>query len=311
VNAPDAFTPRTERAAVSGRIESAEPCTNLMVGLADPSVDWQKDAKFYEFWTRAGADGRFTMPNVRPGKYTLHAFATGILGELTQTGIEVTAGRPLDLGTIRWNPLRHGRQLWDIGIPDRTAGEFRHGDQFFHWGIYNQYLADFPHDVHFVIGKSDYHKDWNLMQVPRAHDQTGRGRGDATTWTVSFDLPSAPHGTAWLRLAFAGTEARSLSAAMNGKFAGSITGLPNTMAIHRDSDRSYWAEHDLVFDASLMKAGTNELKLTVPAGPVTAGIEYDYLRLELDESAKPPPAPYQTPAPVRGGDSGRVPEFDN
>ena len=35
-------------------------------------------------------------------------------------------------------------------------------------------------------------------------------------------------------------------------------------------------------------AGTNVLKLTVPPGPVTAGIEYDYLRLELDENAKPP-----------------------
>jgi hypothetical protein len=30
------------------------------------------------------------------------------------------------------------------------------------------------------------------------------------------------------------------------------------------------------------------LKLIVPAGPVNNGLIYDYLRLELDESASPP-----------------------
>jgi len=62
----------------------------------------------------------------------------------------------------------------------------------------------------------------------------------------------------------------------------------NTSVIHRDSDRGYWVEKDVAFDASVMKVGTNVLKLTVPAGPVTAGIEYDYIRLELNEFAQPP-----------------------
>jgi hypothetical protein len=30
------------------------------------------------------------------------------------------------------------------------------------------------------------------------------------------------------------------------------------------------------------------LKLTIPAGSLTSGIIYDYLRLEVDESAPPP-----------------------
>ena len=37
-----------------------------------------------------------------------------------------------------------------------------------------------------------------------------------------------------------------------------------------------------------MKAGKNVLSLTVPAGGLTSGIIYDYLRLELDENAPPP-----------------------
>ena len=47
-----------------------------------------------------------------------------------------------------------------------------------------------------------------------------------------------------------------------------------------------WFERDITFDASLMKQGSNSIKLTVPAGNAYAGIEYDYLRLELDENAK-------------------------
>ena len=48
-------------------------------------------------------------------------------------------------------------------------------------------------------------------------------------------------------------------------------------------------ERELAFDASLMKKGENALKLIVPAGPVNNGVIYDYLRLELDESAQLPP----------------------
>ena len=34
----------------------------------------------------------------------------------------------------------------------------------------------------------------------------------------------------------------------------------------------------------ILKAGTNVLKLTIPAGGLTSGIMYDYLRLELNSS---------------------------
>lgn len=47
-----------------------------------------------------------------------------------------------------------------------------------------------------------------------------------------------------------------------------------------------WNEREVAFDAKLLKPGTNVLKLTVPAGPVGSGVIYDYVRLELDESAQ-------------------------
>jgi len=122
------------------------------------------------------------------------------------------------------------------------------------------------------------------MQVPHATDNSGRSNGSATTWSIDFDLDKPEHGKATLRLAFAGTEARSLTVTVNGKEVGVLTGLPNTSAIHRDSNRGFWEEKDVPFDASLLQRGANKIQLTVPAGPVMNGIQYDYLRLEVNDS---------------------------
>lgn len=272
----------------------AEKMGHLLVGLTHPDytlpngrlVDWQRDGKYYQYWTRGDAEGNFTISNVRPGTYTLHAFADGVLGEYAQADVSITAGKVLKIGRLVWTPVRYGRQIWEIGIPDRTSGEFFNGDHYWRWGIYNEYPRQFPHDVNYTIGKSDFHRDWNIMQVPHATNDTGRSVGSATTWKINFTLPEEERGKATLRLAFAGTETRSLTIAVNGRQAGVLTGMPNTSAIHRDSDRGYWEEKDIAFDASWLKKGPNLIELTVPAGPVMNGVQYDYLRLEVDEDAK-------------------------
>jgi rhamnogalacturonan endolyase len=278
---------------------------HLLVGLAHPdytlpnggTVDWQHDGKFYQYWTRGDAQGNFTITGVRPGTYTLHAFADGVLGEYAQANVTIAGGKILKAGPITWVPVRYGRQLWDIGIPDRTSGEFLHGDHYWQWGIYNMYPKDFPHDVNYIVGQSDFHKDWNMMQVPHATDNSGNSRGSATTWSILFDLAKPGHGKATLRIAFAGTEARSLTVAVNNKEIGTLTGLPNTSVIHRDSDRGFWEERDVSFDASLLQQGRNTLQLTVPAGSVMNGVQYDYLRLEVDEQALPARSDMTKPAP--------------
>src|ERR1700756_4200378 len=95
---------KTERGMATGKISLDDPqavnarMTNLMVGLTAPDytlpngekVDWQKDARSYQFWIRAGENGTFNIPNVLPGKYTLHAFADGVLGEFSKTDITIT-----------------------------------------------------------------------------------------------------------------------------------------------------------------------------------------------------------------------------
>ncbi len=255
-------------------------------------VDWQNDAKYYEFWVRGDARGRFTIPNVRAGNYTLHAIADGVLGEFTLTNVAIAAGQTLDLGKLNWQPVRHGRQLWDIGIPNRSGSEFFKGDDYYHWGWYLEYAKLFTNDVNYVVGKSDFRKDWFFEQVPHNEDPLntdGHGRGRETTWSIAFKLPAAPHGRTTLRLAICGAGARNLAASVNGQSIGSVTNLVYNATINRDGIAGSWSEHDLAFDASLMKAGENVMKLTVPAGTLTSGVLYDYLRLELDETAAPSP----------------------
>ena len=250
------------------------------------TVTWQNDAKYYEFWVRADANGRFTIPNVRPGSYTLHAIADGVLGDFSYSNVTVTAGQTLKLGELTWQPVRHGRQLWDIGIPNRNASEFFKGDDYFHWGWYLQYPKLFPHDVNYVVGQSDFHKDWFFEQVPHNEDPnntTARGSGRSTTWSVAFDLPDAPRGKATLRLAICGFGTRDLAASVNDRSVGSVTNLVYNATINRDGIAGSWTESDLAFDASLMRAGMNVMKLTIPEGSLTSGVLYDYLRLELDE----------------------------
>ncbi len=84
-------------------------------------VDWAHDAKFYQFWNDGSEDGNFTIPNVRPGTYTLHAFADGVLGEFSQANITVQAGKTLDLNKIEWKPCATAGKSGTSATPTAPA----------------------------------------------------------------------------------------------------------------------------------------------------------------------------------------------
>jgi rhamnogalacturonan endolyase len=320
VNGVD-YPKAAERATVNGQMVLRDPqaasakLPNLLVGLAYPDdaavtaapaaapapagpgggfggprtptrMTWQNDAKHYEFWVRGTADGKFTIPNVRAGMYELHAIADGVLGEYAKADVTVGAGGKVDLGKLVWTPVRYGRQLWQIGIPNRSASEFLNGNDHWHWGEYVEYAKLFPNDVNYTVGKSDFHKDWFIYQVP--HDESlpdplGKGHGRETPWTVNFSVARKPLAGqhAILRLALAGVSARSIGVTVNGKDAGTVDGLVYNATINRDGVEGSWVEKDLSFDAALLHAGANTLTLTVPAGGITSGVAYDVVRLEL------------------------------
>ena len=252
------------------------------------AISWQNDAKHYQFWVHADNDGSFLIPNVRPGIYQLHAISDGVLGSYDATAnVTITPGQKLDMGTIEWKPTHFGKQIWQIGISNRSAKEFYKGDDHWHWGMYIEYAKHFPEDVNFTIGKSDPSKDWYIYHVP--HDTSnkpdGRDLGRASPWTINFMMPEKyVHGdSATLRFGIAGSGARSLGILINGKDVGPFTDINGGGAsMIRDGIEGTWVEKNFKFDASLLKSGANIIILTIPAGGVANGICYDVIRLEVN-----------------------------
>ena len=299
-----------QRGAVTGRLVLNDPEMQqfpgrVLVGLAQPThrvrmpggreaeITWQTDAKHYQFWVQSdSSDGRFTIPKVNPGEYTLYALADGVLGEFKRAGVAVDAGKAVDLGDLQWTPVRHGKQVWEIGIPNRTATEFAGGNRFFEPDITLQYPKLFPDDVTFTVGKSRQDKDWFFVHVPHNTDPDARvqpyrgvsGKGRATPYTIRFNLDDTPNGNAVLRLAICGTETRSIDVSVNGEQAGTVNLNFGDGAISRHQIQGLWYELAFKFDASMLKTGSNTMTLTVPAGNPSAGVIYDYLRLEMEDS---------------------------
>jgi rhamnogalacturonan endolyase len=312
---------------------------------------WIHDARYYQFFNDGTPDGKFNITKVRPGTYTLHATADGVLGDFAQANITVEPGKTLDLGKLVWKPVRFGEQVWQIGYPDRAADEFFKGDgqNYWLWGWDLRYALLFPNDLTYTVGKSDWHKDWFFEEVPHAtnlsfvnpdakdpanqrfgwvkaeslaqypqRNQAGPwavyGRGKQTVWTIKFNLPKSQHGLAALRVALAGVNGMrgGLAVSVNGKSAGAIGDgsnpdnprLINTDAIRYNTDKGLWQQRTLKFDAAMLKQGENTMTFTVPAGDLSSGVVWDYLRLEVDPRAKAPapaPTPAAPPTPQRTG----------
>jgi len=347
---------KAERGTVTGQLVLDDPeaasksLPNLNVGLTSPNyqgnaspragngdiVTWPHDGEHYQFWTVGSADGRFTIPNVRPGTYALRAFANGVLGEYDRTAtVTVEAGKALDLGKLDWQPVRYGKQIWEIGYPDRTGDKFFKGDgaNYWLWGWGLRYSGLFPNDITYTIGKSDYHKDWFFQEVPHsttsawlnpaAKDPYNQrfgwvalptdtkdpwsqwGKGRATTWTVKFNMPKAAKGEAVLRIALAGADggngnepsvAGNLSIGVNGQTVGTIHPVA-TNALRYNTNKGVWNQYIQKFEAGLLKQGENEMTFTVPAGDVSTGVVWDYLRLELNDGSKVYPTPPDSQRP--------------
>jgi len=283
------YTPLAQRGNVTGRIALVDPLApggsskltsqklpNLMVGLTHPDAEappsgpgrgntgpgsWLHDARFYQFFDDGAEDGKFTLTKIRPGTYTLHAWADGVLGEFARTNVTIESGKTLDLGTLVWTPVRFGRQVWEIGYPNRSANEFFKGDgeNYWLWGWNLRYALLFPNDLTYTVGKSDWHKDWFFEQVPHATnlsfvnpdakdpanqrfgwvkaesldqypqtDQHGPwvvyGRGRETVWTIKFNMAKQEQGRASLRVGLAGVNGMrdGLAVTVNGQSAGAI-----------------------------------------------------------------------------------------
>lgn len=279
------------RSTVNGKLKITDGSSvkGAMVVLAQPTDDtaetnWQRQGKDYYFWTEAAADGSFTIDKVRPGEYTLYSFVSGVLDEYRLNGVKVGPGAVKKLGQLEWTPRTHGKLIWQIGVPDRTAAEYRHGDDFRKWGLWLEYPKDFPDGVNFTIGKSKEATDWNFSQwcVENGVDKIGRKKYKVSPWTINFDMDKVVGDQGVLTIGIA-------SAARHGWLKVTINGvlvfeekLASGGAAHRAGIQGFYHEKIIEFDSSILKPNSSNKIVLQPVRPwFFQSIMYDCIRLEV------------------------------
>lgn len=150
---------------------------NPIAVLAQNDVDFQDNAQSvtdYQYWADIDIDtGLVTIPRVKAGTYRLTIYADGVFGWYTEDDIVVDAGETASIN-VTWIPDSAGTELWRIGTPDKSAGEYKHGhapdpshpnhieEYRVYWAVYD-FPTDFPEGVNFRIGESKEAEDWNYI----------------------------------------------------------------------------------------------------------------------------------------------------
>jgi rhamnogalacturonan endolyase len=235
-------------------------------GVPDRASVLYTQAGDYIYYAKADASGKFTLPAVRPGTYTLYAWQTQ--GAVTQSfardGV-VVKGNRLDLGSVEWDAPYHPNLIFQVGHADRMAGEYKFGSAL----RTNQWVNQIPDDLTFTIGRSREANDWYYAQ-------------HAGTWTIKFDVAKTPSGNAYLTIPVAGGPGK-VAVLLNGGEVGRISHRDDA-SVRRAANRSgVYARFEFTFPASRLKAGANtvELRMLAPEGK-NNGIMYDTVVLESD-----------------------------
>jgi autotransporter-associated beta strand protein len=303
------------RGTVSGRFlatDALKPAVSgayAWVGLATPDTsalyqsnyvnyDWQFDSNNYEYWTQADAGGNFTIPNARPGNYTLYAFTYGAVGQYSQANVNVNAAQTTALGNVNWTITHPGNWIaWEIGVPDRSADKFNNGttDYYIPYAWTN-FSSQFTNPLTYNVTTSNWATAWNY-----AHDfwQVGGNYSQVGTlslwpWNVNFNLTSVPSsGNATLTVAWAGSYLGHLEAWVNR----ATTSNPNVNdddipagggdGLLREGVHAKYGYSTFTIPVSDLVAGSNTIIFEQINGSLLEAnhMMYDYIDLEMPGTA--------------------------
>jgi len=295
------------RGTVRGKLaitDGTDPAGSLII-LAQPPggriPEWQQQGRGFIFWSWVQGDGSFEIGRARPGTYSLYALNDSQMGELRRDGVKVATGGTTKVGTLTWKPDVRGKILWQVGVPDRTSQEFRRGGEPRQYGRWLKYPTDFPNDVTFEIGRSRERTDWNYVHVPHYKN----GKWHLPTWKIVFDCGQAYSGKAYLRVGAAGMDLHKRSPdawvgatlKLNAADIGTCQFRGHDSSTARGGTQGRYREQLVEFDATLLKPGRNVLEMTLaatftfrgrpPASYPYVALQYDCIRLEVNEHAKP------------------------
>ncbi|MBW4888754.1 hypothetical protein KXQ82_03475 [Mucilaginibacter sp. HMF5004] len=286
------YPAKAQRGIVSGTFAVHDPYKPKLtgayawVGLSSPGVHWEKDSRTYQYWIKADAKGNFTIPDVRPGTYDLHAFVTGAVDEYTQQGIVVNTGKITNAGLLTRNIIRDkGNLLWEIGIPDRKTSEFKFGDKYFEPFMWETYSRVLPNPLVYDADKGDW-KD--KLNYAHSNYYTPDSTFVSWPWNINFKLKAVPQaGFATLTFAIAGIHNSSLRVYINGESqpTGVYMAAPEVYggnALVREGNHAKYSVYTLQVPVSKLHTGGNTITLSQGhAGSRDANVMYDYICMEM------------------------------
>ncbi|CAG8305805.1 unnamed protein product [Penicillium nalgiovense] len=200
------YAPSSQRGSVKGTVKLPKGAVRPIAILTVDGQYFQDNSAVpdsYQYWTDINQDGSFSIDRVKEGKYRLTVYAEGIFGDFVRDGVIIRAGRQTALHDI-WNQESAGNEVWRIGIPDKSSGEFRRGnardpshplhppEYLSYWGAYD-WRTDFPDGINYTVGTSDSATDLNTAHWsvfgPTAKDS--HVEYDTTyDWNIHFKLNS-------------------------------------------------------------------------------------------------------------------------
>ncbi|KAJ7889169.1 hypothetical protein B0H13DRAFT_1626839, partial [Mycena leptocephala] len=126
------YAPSAARGSFSAHVNVPPGASEPTAVLSANGVHFQDNAFdpiAYQYWGPISPDGHsISIPRVKAGTYRLTVFAAGIFGDFVQDDVVVRAGEATHV-SVTWTPESAGRELWRLGVPDKSAGEFRNGNE--------------------------------------------------------------------------------------------------------------------------------------------------------------------------------------
>jgi len=257
-----------KRGSVSGDIhlDKTYGTTRFQVVLAQPGSNFTQQGNDYQYWAETDEKGHFEISHVRPGSYSLYAYALNgeATGQFEKKNVNVKAGKN-SLGELTWILPKYGETLWRIGDADHRSAGFCLSDHKRQYGVFKEV----PANLTYTIGESLPANDWYYAQ-------TKNGK-----WDIVFKLDKNYQKPLRLIIATAGaangTRARVF---VNGKRIGEVK-TKNDSGIYRGAQQSGQpALFTFDIKPELLQEGNNTITFNVYNIKKVGGIMYDIIKLE-------------------------------
>ena len=293
------------RGTFKADVDLPKGAKNAIAVLAQSGVDFQDnvfDTKAYQYWAEFPSNGKISIDRVKAGNYRLTVYADGIFGDYIQDNVTVNAGKETHI-KAKWTPESSGTEIWRIGTPDKSSGEYRHGyvpsathpllteEYRLYWAAYD-FVDDFPKGVTYKVGRDDpsqalNYVHWSFFGGKANYNRPEPVYDNINNWTILFDakahqLKNKKNGTFTVQLAGAKSAAGNTDVYNASE---PYSNLPYTVNVNgkdlqpwvipyyqssscavRSAVVCYNIAHKFVFDAKLLKEGENAFVLSLPYG---------------------------------------------